>query len=260
MTPLLVAFVALPLMQVADDPLAPSPAPPPPAPQPAPPPVHADQQPAQPAGAPGRTWERPYWQPPAPGAPAPGSPAAPSPPAGGAPAEEERVTWFARLELGLGSQGFSENSSLLNEMGYGGVKMWVTIDGAWMFHERVGAGLLLGMNRQSSQPENSTPSLDVVSYFACVEVPILLVGNRSWAFYLTPRGGYAGADIEFDNDREADLLHTGTFGGAFTFSSFRYHIGATLGFMRTPTGAPGEAGRPMDFGGIYGAIAGTIDG
>jgi hypothetical protein len=176
------------------------------------------------------------------------------------PPEKKRdVTWWARFELGFGTYGFAENNALIQEMGYGGVKVWSTIDVAWMFHRRVGAGLLLGMNRLSSQPDNA-PDLNVASYFVAAQLPILLAGNRTWAFYVAPRGGYAAADLDFDNEQPTDLQHTGTFGGAVSFQSFEYHLGSSIGFMHTPTGALGELGRSMDFGGLYFTLGGTIDG
>lgn len=268
MTPLIIALqVATPLMQPAgepDDPGASTPAPPPSAPPssaPPPtaaPPTAAPQPPlgpppaTQPATPP--TWNQPYWQAPPPAVPY--QPPAQRPPP---PVEEREVTWWARFELGFGTYGFSENSELLTQMGYAGLKTWATIDAAWMFHRRIGGGLLVGMNRRSSQPE-SAPDLNVASYFVTAQIPILLGGNRVWAFYVTPRGGYAAADLEFDNDVSTELQHTGTFGGALSFQSFKYHLGSSVGFMHTPTGALGDAGRSMDFGGLYFTLGGTIDG
>ncbi len=169
------------------------------------------------------------------------------------------MTWWARFELGFGTYGFAENNAILSDMGYAGAKMWATIDAAYMFHRHVGAGLLIGMNRRSSEPD-STPALNVASYFVAAELPILLAGNRLWAFYVTPRGGYAAAELELDNDIASELLHTGTFGGAVSFQSFKYHLGSSIGFMHTPTGPLGDTGRSMDFGGLYFTVGGTIDG
>jgi len=220
-------------------------------------------QPASPSPSPAPGPEAQGYPPPL-GQPPPAPPPARRPPA--SPPEPE-VTWFARLELGAGTHGFAENNTLLSEIGYAGVKMWATMDAAWMFHRRVGAGLFLGMNRRSSRPGGQGQDLNVASYFVAVELPILLAGNRGWAFHLTPRGGYAGAKTEIDNNVDVALQHTGTFGGAVSFQSFALHLGTSVGFMRTPTGPPGEncdttpcAGRDMDYGGFYFTLGGTIDG
>lgn len=259
-TPLIIALqVGTPQVQPAgepDDPAAsapPSPTTPPPG-APAGPPPGAPPGSTPPTWHP-PTWNQPYWQAPPP--PVPFQPPAQQRPL--APVKEREVTWWARFELGFGTYGFSESSQLLSEMGYAGLKTWATIDAAWMFHRRVGGGLLVGMNRRSSQPE-AAPNLNVTSYFVTAEIPILLGGNRVWAFYLTPRGGYAAADLELDNDVSTDLQHTGTFGGALSFQSFAYHLGSSIGFMHTPTGPLGDAGRSMDFGGLYFTLGTTIDG
>ncbi len=265
MTPLIVA------LQIAmTQPPGGSDTPPVPAPAPAaaPPLAPAPATPATPTAAPplarrgqAPTWRRPYGQP----RPAPLGPGRGQALAGDAAANplastiDRDVTWWARFELGFGTYGFAENNTLLTEMGYAGVKMWTTLDVAWMFHRRVGAGLLLGMNRRSSQPENA-PALNVASYFIAAEIPIYLAGNRVWAFYVTPRGGYAAIDLEFDNDTPTDLQHTGTFGGALSFQSFKYHMGSSIGFMHTPGASSGALGRRMDFGGLYFTLGATIDG
>lgn len=258
MTPLIIALqVATPLMQPAgpDDPGAnmPAPAPPPSAPPPTAAPPAGPPPPAMGPTTP-PTWNQPYWQ-----APPPPVPVQPPVQRPLAPVKEREVTWWARFELGFGTYGFSENNELLTQMGYAGLKTWATIDAAWMFHHRVGGGLLIGMNRRSSQPE-ATSNLNVASYFVTAQIPILLGGNRVWAFYVTPRGGYAAADLEFEYDVSSELQHTGTFGGALSFQSFQYHLGSSIGFMHTPTGRLGEVGRSMDFGGLYFTLGGTIDG
>ena len=149
------------------------------------------------------------------------------------PDPPREVTWFGRLELGFGSFGFSETSSILSDLGYAGAKMWVTLDFAYMFHRHIGVGLWVGMNRRASHPEG-VPALGATSYFLCAEVPILLGGNRSWAFHLTPRGGYAAADLRIGNGVSGSLEHTGTFGGAVSFQSFEYHLGGAWASCTRP--------------------------
>lgn len=170
-----------------------------------------------------------------------------------------KVHWWARFEMGAGTYGFGPSNALFTELGYGGVKLWTTMDVAWMFHDRVGAGVLIGMNRRSSQPDNA-PALNVASYFVTAQLPIRLAGDRLWAFYLTPRGGYAVGDQEFDNDTPTVINHMVTFGGALSFQSFAYHLGGSVAWMHTPAEAQGELGRSIDFGGLYFMLGATIDG
>lgn len=175
--------------------------------------------------------------------------------------EDDVVDWFVRLDVGFGPRGFSENSALLSDLGYGDLKIWTTMDGAWMFHERVGAGLFMGLNKRFSRDDDAVHNnLSVVSYFVGVQLPVLLAGNRYWAFHVTPRGGFAAGRVALEGPPASEFQHTGTFGAAVSFHSFFAHTGASVAFMRTPTGPPGEVGRDMDYGGVYFTIAGSIDG
>ncbi len=196
-----------------------------------------------------------------PPAPAPARPPVDAPRA--PPVAEERdevVDWFVKLDIGVGTRGFSENSALLSDLGYGDAKLWMTMDGAWMFHEHVGAGVFMGLNKRFSGDEDGPPQVSVVSYFVGVELPVLLAGNRYWAFHVTPRGGFAAGTVRLSGQPASQFQHTGTFGAAVSFHSFFAHTGASVVFMRTPAGPPGEVGRDMDYGGLYFTIAGSIDG
>jgi hypothetical protein len=207
--------------------------------------------PMPPAGAPPPTWAPP---------PAPAPPRELQPPL---PTREE-VTWFWRLELGVGSPGLSRNASLLGEVGYPKVKFWATTDVAWMFHRHVGAGLFLAVSRrwgQASERSGGQGSLDDVGWFLGAEVPILLWGTRAYAFQLTPRGGWSAGHVEIDNRADAELAHGGFVGGALSFQTFTYHLGSSIGFLHSvPEPVLGELGGGHDFGGIYVTLGGTIDG
>jgi hypothetical protein len=180
------------------------------------------------------------------------------------PADDDVVDWFVRMDIGVGTRGLSGNSALLSELGYSSAKMWMTIDGAWMFSERVGAGLWMGLNRRFADDDDGLKrGLNVVSYFVAAQLPLLLAGNRYWAFHATPRVGYATGTItlsDFGGDTSAEFQHTGAFGGALSFQSFYAHLGASIALMHMPTGAPGPLGRDMDYGGFYFSFSGTIDG
>ncbi len=159
----------------------------------------------------------------------------------------------------MGTAGFSEHNSLLSTAGYGGVKMWFTLDGAYMLHRRFGLGLWTGLNLRSSFP-NRGPSLSESAYFVGVQAPVLLVGKRAYSLHITPRLGFASGQLELDNDKDAKFQNTAMFGAAVSFTSFTYHIGGSVSLMRAPTGPPGELGRDHDYGGFYVSLGGTIDG
>jgi hypothetical protein len=201
----------------------------------------------------------PVWAPP-PGWTPP--PATPPPPAEAPPPPREEVTWFWRLELGLGSPGFSRNAALLGDMGYPKVKMWATTDVAWMFHRHVGAGIFMAVSRRSgSLPRTSEGALDDVGWFLGAELPILLWGTRDYAFHFMPRGGWSAGQVEIDNAVDAELQHMGFVGGALSFQTFTYHVGSSIGFLHSvPEPELGELGGGHDFGGIYVTLGGSIDG
>ncbi len=170
------------------------------------------------------------------------------------------MTYFGRLELGFGTRGFGENNQLLDEVGYGGFRLWATLDGGYMFHRHIGVGPWLGMNRRSSQPENGDRSLNEVAYFVGGQIPVLILGERPYALHVTPRLAFTSAQIEIDNNADAEFQHTAMFGGAVSFTSFTYHVSTSIAFMHAPAGPPGELGRDHDYGGLYFTLGGTIDG
>jgi hypothetical protein len=182
--------------------------------------------------------------------------------------ERDEVSWFARLELGLGTRGFAENNSLLDEVGYASAKMWASMDVAWMAHRHIGVGLWMGMNRRSSGSSNfATRGLNATSYFIGGEAPILLWGKRAYAFHVTPRLGFLSGQLDITQDTDltgeeeaSEFQNTAIFGGAVGFHTFTYHLGVNIGFLHAPAESPGELGRNHDYGGLYFSLGGTIDG
>ena len=284
---LVTAFIGLPLpmqavpttvpqqptVQPAPQPAVPQPAvpvAPPVQPQPLPP-QPLPPQPVQPLPAqpPPTGWGQPHYpQPSYPYPPGPTPPAATAPAAVGQKPETgalpsggqgEDVGLFARLNLGLGPPGLSGNTSLLRTEGYGGIKLWTTLDAAYMFHRHVGAGVWFGLNRRASAPEIG-PSLNEVSYFVAAQAPIMIVGSRAFALHVTPRIGYAAGKVELDTAAESDFQHSVIWGGAIDAISFKYHVTGGIALMRAETGPPGEAGRDHDYGGFYVTLGATIDG
>ena len=218
------------------------------------------------------------WQAPAPSYLPPGASAPPAAP--DIAPDREEVHWFARIGIGLGPRGMASNNALLDAIGYPSVKMWAELDGAYMFHRRIGVGLWMGMNRRSSQPKQTNPNtqppcittpcptfsveqgarLNAVSYFIGAEVPILLWGPRDYAFELVPRGGFLSGQLEIDNEEDAPFQKTGIFGGALTFNSFTYHVGASVAYTYAPVSSLSQLGRTHDYGGFYFMLQGSIDG
>lgn len=168
---------------------------------------------------------------------------------------------FGRLELGLGTHGFSANTSLLSDVGYGGVKFWATVDGAYMFHEHIGAGIWLGLNRRTAGPTLG-PDLEETTFFIGAQAPILIFGARLFALHVVPRVGFASGQIELDdaNGVDAEYQNAVIWGGGITATTFKYHLGTTMGLLRAVVDPPGEAGRDHDFGGLYWTLGGTFDG
>jgi hypothetical protein len=72
-------------------------------------------------------------------------------------------------------------------------------------------------------------------------------------------GGCAGSP-EVGPSRDAEFQNTAMFGGAFSFVTFSYHLGSSIGWMGAPAGSPGELGHTHDYGGVYFTLEGTIDG
>jgi hypothetical protein len=167
------------------------------------------------------------------------------------------VTWFARLELGLGTPGFSEESELLKLEGYGGAKLWVLVDGGYLFHPKLGIGAWGGFARWSSSPSERAPALNEMAYFVGGEVPIKL-GSRAISFVAAPRIGFCSGQVEIGGD--APFQSAFAFGAEIGVASFKYHVGGSLGILRAPVSPPGELGRDHDFGGFYVVIGGLIDG
>jgi hypothetical protein len=237
MLPLLVA------MQVAQpDPGA---APPQGAPPP-PPPAVAPQPYPYPYGYP---YGYPY---PPPYAPPEATPAKPP----RKPVPDRPVHWFARVAVGLGPPGFSEQTSLLRVEGYGGAKFVATLDGGWFFHENVGVGAWSALGLWASSPGES-PELTENAYFLGAELPLKL-GSRSVSLVLAPRLGWGAGQQEMLGD--ASFQHTIAFGGDLSVTTFKYHLSGHVGFLRAAVGPPGAAGRDHDYGGLYFLFGGTIDG
>jgi hypothetical protein len=182
----------------------------------------------------------------------------PAPVAAKAP-REPAPRFFVRLDVGFGSHGFSENDTLLDESGFGGVKLWSTLDGAYMFHPRVGGGLWLGLNRRLSEPDTSA-KLHEVAYFIAGQAPVHMWGDRLLSLQLTPRVGYATGLVELGGDGGGTFDSGVMWGLGASAMSFEYHLSATASFMRATAGPVGELGGNHDFGGFYFAIGGMLDG
>ncbi|MCC6552809.1 MAG: hypothetical protein IT372_07275 [Polyangiaceae bacterium] len=236
---------------------------PPPAPAPQPPAASASAalpgMPTAPAASPPPGYAPyPYYYPYPPPYPyAPPPPVAPPAPPPAQPAPEREVTWFARLELGLGTPGFSEETELLRLEGYGGAKLWATLDGGYLFHPNVGIGAWVGLARWSSSPHDVAPPLSENDYFVGAEVPFKL-GTRSISFVGAPRVGFATGQVEIGGD--APFQSAFAYGVEIGVASFRYHIGGSVGILRAAVPPPGELGRDHDLGGFYVVIGGMIDG
>ncbi|MCC6526971.1 MAG: hypothetical protein IT373_30265 [Polyangiaceae bacterium] len=259
----------------------------PPAPPPAPPaePPGAVTAPTPP-GPPG--WGPPYGPPPGygPGYPppgyGPGYPPAEGPPAQPVPDEDAGVVhWFMRLGLGGGPAGFSRQTTLLALEGYGGGKVWATLDGAYMPHERIGIGAFMGLNSRSSEPNTSgyygrAPTLQDVAYFFGAQAPVLIVGSRDVALHVTPRIGFVSGRLAFEEDSSEYPVAYGStalapvvetpfqngvlWGAELSLTSFTYHVGVALGLLRGVVGPTGDLGENHDHGGLYIMAEGSIDG
>ncbi len=194
-------------------------------------------------------------------------------------------TWFARVTVGLGPPGFSENAVLLREQGHAPVKLWAAFDGAYAVHSRVGVGVWAGLSRGASRHAGSAygiypsgASLNEVGYYVAAQAPVRVWGDRDLALELVPRVGYAAGRLSWNLEAdesdspsvsgssrearrlEAPMQHTAIFGAAVTLTSYAYHLGLDTGLVFAPVGAPGELGQSHDFGGFYFAFGGTIDG
>lgn len=213
-------------------------------------------QPGQPSS---QGWGQPYYPQPYGYPPVAAQPTPPEVEQPDAAAEQDDVGFFARLNLGFGTPGFSGNTSLLSTEGYSGFKLWTTLDMAYMFHRRIGAGVWFGLNRRASAPDVG-PALNESAYFVAAEAPIVLVGSRTFALHVTPRLGYAAGKVEVDTAADGVFQHAFMWGGAIDAITFKYHMCGGIALMRAETGPPGEAGRDHDYGGFYVTLGGTIDG
>ncbi|MBI4951284.1 MAG: hypothetical protein HY908_04570 [Myxococcales bacterium] len=234
--------------------------------------------PGGPPGPPG--WGPPYAPPPGygPGYPPPeGAPAPPPVP----DADAGIVHWFLRLGLGGGPAGFSPQTTLLALEGYGGGKVWATLDGAYMPHERIGIGAFMGLNSRSSEPSTSgyyrsAPTLRDVAYFFGAQAPVLIVGSRDVALHATPRIGFVSGRLAFEEDSSEYPVAYGSaalapvaetpfqngvlWGAELSLTSFTYHVGVALGLLRGVVGPTGDLGANHDHGGLYFLAEGSIDG
>ena len=172
------------------------------------------------------------------------------------PVVDRPVTWFVRAGVGVGTPGFSEQTSLLRLEGYGGAKFWAAADGGWMFHENVGIGAWGALSLWSSSPGNS-PALSENSYFLGPEVPLKL-GSRSISLVLAPRIGWGTGQLEVLGD--APFQHAFAFGADLGVTSFRYHLSGHMGILRAVVDRPGAIARDHDHGGLYFLVGGSIDG
>jgi hypothetical protein len=193
-----------------------------------------------------------------------------APPAGGfaerplPEPERDVVHWFARMSFGLGPRGFAENNALLESVGYGAPKLWATIDAAWMFHRYVGAGVVIGMNRLYSRGSATgfgrDLSLNEYAMLVGAELPIMLLPERLFSVYVTPKAGFAAGKVEIGNFDNVSYLETGFFGATVGVATFTYHLGSSVTWLYAPAGPPGDLGRNHDFGGIYFTLDASIDG
>lgn len=174
---------------------------------------------------------------------------------------ESELGFFMRLELGVGPRGFGPNNALLDKVGYPAIKSWYVMDAAYMISQRWGLGVWAGLNRRSGDADRvSSLGLNVVSYFVGVEAPVSLWGQHDIALHVTPRVGFLSGQVEFDNARNAASQQTAIFGAGLHLQSFLYHFGGSIAYTYAPAGSPGELGGNHDYGGLYVALTGTIDG
>lgn len=171
-------------------------------------------------------------------------------------APDRDVSWFVRLDIGIGPPAFSSETSLLHLEGYGGPKVWGFVDGGYLFHRNVGIGAWGSLASWSSHPSNA-PGMAENSYFIGGEIPVVL-GSRAFSFVAAPRLGYATGQIAFTGS--TSFQSALGLGLDLSATSFKYHVSGSLGFLRAAVSPPGEVGRNHDYGGLYVAIGGTIDG
>jgi hypothetical protein len=139
--------------------------------------------------------------------------------------------------------------------GYGGAKIWVTLDGAYFVHPNIGLGAFAGLGTWSSSA--GAAGMSELAMFVGGQVPIK-IGTRSFAFVGAPRLGYAAGRIELGGS--ASFQSALALGLDLGVVSFKYHIGGSIGFMRAAVPPPGDVGRDHDYGGLYVTIGGTLDG
>ena len=173
---------------------------------------------------------------------------------------ERELGFFWRLELGVGPRGFGPNNALLDKVGFPAVKSWFVMDGAYMISQRWGLGVWGGLNRRSSASNASSVGLNAVAYFIGAEAPVALWGQHDISLHVTPRVGFLSGEVALDNARETEAQQTAIFGAALSMQSFLYHFGGTIAYTYAPAGSPGELGGNHDFGGLYFALTGSIDG
>jgi hypothetical protein len=166
------------------------------------------------------------------------------------------VSWYLRFHLGVGPMAFSAETSTLRLEGYSGAKLWAMVDGAYLFDPHVGAGAFVIASHLSSAPPNA-PSFAETDLFVGAGLPIKL-GSRSLSCVLTPRVGYAAGRLTLSGSSGFQSAVAG--GGDISLTTFRYHLSALVGYLRAAGDPGGAAGRTHDFGGLYAALGGSIDG
>jgi hypothetical protein len=169
---------------------------------------------------------------------------------------EPPTRWFARLALGAGPPAYSDETELLRLEGYGNLKVWLSLDAAYMLHKNVGLGAFTALSTRSSAPDGA-PAMSEPAYFVGAEAPIKL-GSRAVSVLLTPRVGYAAGQVQFTGDVPfQSALAFGVDVGVF---SLKYHFGGSVGFLRAAVPPPGEVGRDHDYGGLFFMLGGILDG
>ena len=166
------------------------------------------------------------------------------------------MRWFVRLSMGMGPPGFSPQTELMKLDGYGAVKLWAELDGGYLFHPNIGVGAWAAISRWSSSPDGA-PALGETAYFIGGELP-LRFGSRTAAVVLAPRLGFCSGSMDLGGSVPSQ--HALAFGGELGVISFKYHLSASVGYLRASVPPPGELGRDHDLGGLQVLVGGTIDG
>lgn len=215
-------------------------------------------QPAAPAADAPQQASSPYdYPPPEVSWASPRPPPAPPRPDSTSAKPERDVRSFIRLTTGAGTRGFSGQNDALEVEGYDGAKIWFGLDGGYFLRPNIGVGAWAALSLWSTQPYSAVPRLNEVAYFAGAQVPLKL-GTRSIAAVFSPRLGVCAGVLSLGG--EAPYQIAPVFGGEVSLTSFKYHIGGAIGWLRASAPPTGQLGRDHDFGGVYFVLGGSIDG